>query len=634
MPLRVLICSSLLLFPQLAAPCRAALPATLLKEIGPSTADGTYYSPGYFNRPPDNLNGMLVFPAIGPSGLELWHSDGTTSGTKVCREIIPGPAGHHTFGPNSGTPDFYDWQQVGGTLFFCRRLFAPPYASEVWSTDGTEPGTQLLWQTGGNAGLTLQSWAQGVWWIERTNLDRFILWTSDGTPGGTRAGKEIGLTGTNADTVTLADTTYAILADFNDNYQLWSISPDPARTLPIHSFRSEEAGFRVSPSAPKKLNGALYFFLSRVDERSGGPVYSEIWRMVPGGQLQHVITLPEPGWSSGFGEILPGSNLIYFNATYGVTQGRTRLWVTDGTAAGTRRATPSNSTLIMQPGARTRIVGDRLFTIHNGDAAGSEVWTCTGTASSTRRLSGSNPAPALLPSGGLPDNLTVGGDGFLYFDNETVENNLRVRRIQRVSATNPTIPESFGDLPWNALNLSGNTTLPRYVFWAHGRLYASCHTTESGHELYWWPAAAPATPFSTWAGNQGLSLAAADPLADPDKDSQPNLLEFLSGTLANSAASHAPPTVSPPAVSADPQATMTFRRMASSGLNLAVESSLDGLAWQPDYLISPAGTLTAQTDRRSAFLSRTGSNPEFITIGTLPAGTHRKIFLRVRATLP
>ncbi len=633
MPLRPLFCSRLLLFFLLAAPCRAALPATLLKEIGPSTSDGTYYSPGYFNRPPDILNGVLVFPAMGPSGLEPWHSDGTTSGTTVCRELVPGPTGHHTFGPNSENPDFYDWERVGGTLFFGRRLFAPPYASEVWSTDGTETGTQLLRQTAGNAGLTLQTWEQGVWWIER-NLDRFTLWTSDGTPDGTRAVKEIGLTANNnIAAVTLANTTYAILEDFEDNYQLWSISPDPALTLPIHRFGSANEGYRVRPRALQKLNGALYIFLSSIDEPSDGPVYSEIWRLVPGGLPLHLITLPEPGSSSDFGEILTGSNLIYFNATYGTTQGRTRLWVTDGTAAGTRRATPSNSTLIMQPGARTRIVGDRLFTVHHGDAAGSEVWTCTGTAASTRRLSGAIPVPTLLPSGGLPDNLTVGGDGFIYYDSETVENNLRMRRLQRVSATDPTIPEAFGDLPWNAINLSGGTALPRYVNWAHGRLYASCYTPESGHELYWWPAPAPATPFSTWAGHRGLSLAAADPLADPDKDSQPNLLEFLSGTLPDSAASHAPPNVSPQPVSANAPAAMSFRRMESSGLNLAIESSPDGLTWQPDYLISPAGTLTAQTGRRSALLSRTGSNPEVITIGTLTAAAHPKIFLRVRATL-
>lgn len=50
--------------------------------------------------------------------------------------------------------------------------------------------------------------------------------------------------------------------------------------------------------------------------------------------------------------------------------------------------------------------------------------------------------------------------------------------------------------------------------------------------------------------------------------------------------------------------------------------------------IAPDGTASSNPLRRSTFLSRTGSNPEIISIATNPAGNQPRILLRIRASLP
>src|SRR4029450_12078754 len=63
-------------------------------------------------------------------GAELWSSDGTAAGTRLVRDIDPGP----------------DWSNVndrvvaGGILFFTK---IGAHGRELWRTDGTEEGTHL-----------------------------------------------------------------------------------------------------------------------------------------------------------------------------------------------------------------------------------------------------------------------------------------------------------------------------------------------------------------------------------------------------------------------------------------------------------------------------------------------------------
>ena len=67
----------------------------------------------------------------GQRGIELWATDGTPAGTRLIKDIAPGPFSSN---PTSLTP-------AGGKVFFSARDHAHGY--ELWESDGTAAGTRL-----------------------------------------------------------------------------------------------------------------------------------------------------------------------------------------------------------------------------------------------------------------------------------------------------------------------------------------------------------------------------------------------------------------------------------------------------------------------------------------------------------
>ena len=77
--------------------------------------------------------GKLYFCAAnGVTGSELWISDGTTSGTQMLKDIYVGADSSHPAG----------FIELGTKVIFSAEDGAP--GREVWITDGTLAGTQLL----------------------------------------------------------------------------------------------------------------------------------------------------------------------------------------------------------------------------------------------------------------------------------------------------------------------------------------------------------------------------------------------------------------------------------------------------------------------------------------------------------
>jgi ELWxxDGT repeat protein len=103
----------------------------LVKDINPGSA---YGSPlGSFPSYLTNVAGTLFFAAFDQTnGLELWKSNGTSAGTVLVADIVPGSGGSF---PNHLTA-------VGATLFFT--AFDPAHGIELWQSDGTAAGTTLV----------------------------------------------------------------------------------------------------------------------------------------------------------------------------------------------------------------------------------------------------------------------------------------------------------------------------------------------------------------------------------------------------------------------------------------------------------------------------------------------------------
>lgn len=89
-------------------------------RINRSALDATYQG---------QINGKLIFSAFSPhTGHELWVSNGAKAGTKLLKDIAPG---------NSDSNPAH-FTAIGGQLYFVVNN------SQLWKTDGTTPGTQMV----------------------------------------------------------------------------------------------------------------------------------------------------------------------------------------------------------------------------------------------------------------------------------------------------------------------------------------------------------------------------------------------------------------------------------------------------------------------------------------------------------
>ncbi|MBK7001377.1 MAG: DUF4347 domain-containing protein [Rhodoferax sp.] len=119
------------------------------------------------------------------SGNELWISDGTTAGTKLLKDIYPGtsgsiPNGFFSFGQGN-------WPGSGKVMF---QANDGTNGQELWITDGTTAGTQML--VGINQGFNKSSptgftaIGNGKVIFQADNgTEGTELWVTDGTAAGT-----------------------------------------------------------------------------------------------------------------------------------------------------------------------------------------------------------------------------------------------------------------------------------------------------------------------------------------------------------------------------------------------------------------------------------------------------------------
>ncbi len=122
-------------------------------------------------------NNTLYFSAIdyaNSKGTQLWKTDGTVAGTQVVKDVSPNA--------NSFYPFPFYFKDVNGTLFFIGDDGV--HGTELWKSDGTETGTQMVKDItpGADASnlFNLTSFGGKLFF---TNSG--ILWSSDGTADGT-----------------------------------------------------------------------------------------------------------------------------------------------------------------------------------------------------------------------------------------------------------------------------------------------------------------------------------------------------------------------------------------------------------------------------------------------------------------
>src|SRR5262249_48959726 len=118
-----------------------------------------------------NVAGTLYFQANnGTNGAELWRSDGTAAGTFMVKDIAGIAAGRASSSPNLLT-------KVAGTLCFVAS--SGPSGNEIWQSDGTATGTVLvadLRLVGGSNPTSLTNVAGALYFAANDGFHGQELW--------------------------------------------------------------------------------------------------------------------------------------------------------------------------------------------------------------------------------------------------------------------------------------------------------------------------------------------------------------------------------------------------------------------------------------------------------------------------
>jgi ELWxxDGT repeat protein len=362
------------------------------------------------------LPGMLVFtgsPTLSPRNFpEVWSSDGTAEGTvqlshdrfsRVDDAVLAGrnlflARGELWVSTDGSEPRLVtdidrgepSSDPAGFTAFHERVYFTAgdDFEREIWQTDGTREGTvQLTTEPDGGAfGSTpvTDPVAAGAYlfYVRNHNSTGGELWRTDGTVAGTIPLVQESLQDRLARPPTaFQDKVYFFATAENlGHHELWRSDGTPAGTAKVLELADE-----LYPEALTAVGQDLYFTAERFGTSRG------IWRLDGGtGVVAQVGEVPWfPNDDPRFTRV--GSRVFFL--------ARNRLWVTDGTSAGTAPVLPEGG----PPATDLAELGGKLYF----RSFAKELWQSNGTAAGTvlvKLFPGPLPigyeAPRLLSAGG------------------------------------------------------------------------------------------------------------------------------------------------------------------------------------------------------------------------------------------
>jgi ELWxxDGT repeat protein len=290
------------------------------------------------------FNGAAYFRATdGVNGIELWRTDGTEAGTQMVTDL------------NTGAPNGFptSLSVVNGSLYFAGFNTSPTTGQQFYTSDGTSAGTHLV------ADLAPGAPAGGFF--------------GPPAPGG--------FTALNGSTVIFTAVTPALGQEL---YRTNGTTAGTSLVRDIHPGTIDSI-----PAAFTELNGVVYFAADDsvvVDPDTGvGTFDRELWRTdgTDAGTYRVKDINPGPGSSYSYG-LTKYHNNIYFTALDETeTQ---RLYKTDGTTAGT---VPIASFFA----DKVTIANDKMFVTMDDGVSGQELYISDGTTTGTTRLKDINPGP-------------------------------------------------------------------------------------------------------------------------------------------------------------------------------------------------------------------------------------------------
>lgn len=281
-------------------------------------------------------------------GKELWKTDGTPSGSKIVKDILPGPTIYSPFFQQVIT----DITLVNSKPFFLTTT--PQYGNELWQSDGTESGTKLVKDiTPGISGSTISNLVSCnnlLFFLVQNSNGKIELWRSDGTESGTFFIFTMNTiwSASSIQLVNMGNLVYFNLYDFTNGIQFWKSDGTVDGTTLIKSFADANNSNNML-----RAGNFIYFFMDAPNTRiikSDGTT--------SGTQMIYSF---EGLYSQLISNVKLFNGIMYFNA-YTAAAGY-EPWKSDGTTAGTHMIVD------LKPGTENSYVSS-IF------ASGSNVYFC------------------------------------------------------------------------------------------------------------------------------------------------------------------------------------------------------------------------------------------------------------------
>jgi ELWxxDGT repeat protein len=335
-----------------------------------------------------DAGGTLYFGADdGTTGIEPWLSNGTFAGTHRVKDIRSGAIGSYPY-------EFTTVNTAAGkTTFFAADDGVHGY--ELWKTNGTSTGTKMvkdIWPgvSGGSPmNIVPVPEHQIVVFVAIDGTHGYELWKSNGTAAGTTMIRDIDLGSANSLSSQPADKPVDIGGEvyfgayegFHGD-ELWKTDGTTAGTKFVKNIAPGTENSH--PSDFINLNGTLLFHADDGNTGDG----DELWRSNGTSTGTTLVKDINPGVYSSVVtdyKMTKVGNGVFFRATdSGMNPGHgMELWRTNGTQAGTVRVKDINpGTADSSPDFLANVNGTLFFSANDG-THGQELWKSNGLGSGT-----------------------------------------------------------------------------------------------------------------------------------------------------------------------------------------------------------------------------------------------------------
>ncbi len=403
------------------------------------------------------VNGKLFFTADDPivSGRELWVSDGTETGTQLVQDIRTGS-------DSSGVPLSGEPQQL--TEFNNQLLFTVVddlNDRELWASDGTSTGTDRVKNINeGSQGSNIQQVTpvgNKVFFVADDGINGQAVWVADPVAGTVTLAADV--TGSPSDKVSGLTEFNGGVAFYNDIadavYHTDGSAPTLLTTMNLVDLNGPNPLF-------VEANGLLFFV-------SNAPGFGEeLHTVTPAGVTNRVADLYMGTTGSNPRGLVVLNNEVYFSATafLGVGVTGVELFKSDGATITEVKDINTAAEASSSPADLT-VSGNKLFFTADDGINGRELWVSDGSVGNAQLLE--------IRSGAMsssPTNLTdVGGTLYLSANNGS-------------NGVEPFM--SDGTIGGTAMvaNLNSGDSNPNGFVQVGASVYFSAYVTATGRELY------------------------------------------------------------------------------------------------------------------------------------------------------